>query len=308
MRTYKFPRIAVCLAAYNGVRWLDEQVESILDQQGVEIVIFASVDASSDGTESWFDARAAADVRIRVLPHGECFGGAARNFFRLLREVEFSDFNGVCFADQDDIWQPDKLARAYRKLTEEKADAYSSNVTAFWPNGRRLLIDKAQPQRRWDFLFEAAGPGCTYLLSVPLAQAIQDAVRTNGQIEKHAALHDWFIYAYARARGLRWVIDSYSGVLYRQHGDNQVGANSGWRATNRRLAKMFGGWWFSQVQWIACLVEQEDSPIVARGLNGGRLGVLWLAAQARHCRRRFLEQWVFVAFCIVLSLIGRKPG
>lgn len=308
MLTDKLPRIAVCLAAYNGVRWLHEQVESILDQQEVEVVIFASIDASSDGTESWFDARAAADARIQVLPHGEHFGGAARNFFRLLREVEFSDFDGVCFADQDDIWLPDKLAHACRKLAEDGADAYSSNVTAFWPDGRRLLIDKAQPQRRWDFIFEAAGPGCTYVLSVPLAQAIQDAVRANGQIEEHAALHDWFMYAFTRARGLRWVIDSYPGVLYRQHGGNQVGANSGWPAAKRRLVKMFGGWWFGQAQWIARLVGQEDSPIVARGLKRGRLGTLWLATQARHCRRRLLEQWVFVAFCIVLSIIGRKPG
>lgn len=308
MHTDNPPQIAVCLAAYNGIRWLAEQVDSILGQQGVEVVIFASVDVSSDGTESWFDARAAADSRIVVLPHGGHFGGAARNFFRLLREVDFSGFDKVCFADQDDIWQPDKLVRACRKLTEEQANAYSGNVLAFWPDGRRSLIDKAQPQRKWDFLFEAAGPGCTYVLNVPLAQAIQNALRANAEIEKRVALHDWFMYAFARARGLRWVIDSYPGVLYRQHGGNQVGANSGWAAARRRLAKMFDGWWFSQAQWIARLVGQEDSPIVARGLKGGRWGMLWLATQARQCRRRFPEQAVFVAFCIVLGVIGRKPG
>lgn len=306
MYTDNLPQIAVCLAAYNGMHWLAEQVNSILGQQGVDVRVFVSVDVSSDGTESWFDARATADSRIVLLPHGERFGGAARNFFRLLREVDFSGFDKVCFADQDDIWQADKLARACRKLLENQADAYSSNVLAFWPDGRRVLIDKAQPQRKWDFLFEAAGPGCTYVLSASLAQAIQHALRTNADIEKHVALHDWFIYAFARARGLRWVIDSYPGVLYRQHGGNQVGANFGLTAARRRLEKMFGGWWFSQAQWIARLVGQDDAPIVVRGLKRGRWGMLWLATQAWHCRRRLSEQGVFVAFCIVLSLIGGK--
>ena len=95
-------KIAVCLAAFNGVRWLAEQLDSILAQEGVAVTVFVSVDQSSDGTEQWIDARAQVDSRIVVLPHGERFGGAARNFFRLLRDVDFSGFDYVSFADQDD--------------------------------------------------------------------------------------------------------------------------------------------------------------------------------------------------------------
>lgn len=302
------PKVVVCLAAYNGMHWLAEQMDSILAQRQAEVTVVVSVDHSSDGTESWLDAHALVDSRIFVLPHGEHFGGAGRNFFRLLREVDFTAFDYVCFADQDDIWQPDKLERACRRLSETNADAYSSNVMAFWPDGRRLLIDKSQPQQEWDFLFEAAGPGCTYVLHVSLAQALQNAVRSTEDIEKCVALHDWFMYAFARAHGFRWMIDSYPSVLYRQHGDNQVGANSGWLAAKRRLARMFNGWWFDQAELIACLVGLESAPIVVRGLKGGRLGALWLATKARHCRRRFSEQLVFMAFCIVLGLIGRKSA
>lgn len=54
-------------------------------------------------------------------------------------------------------------------MTETNVVGYSSNVTAFWPANKRKLVSKAQPQRTSDFMFEAAGPGCTYLLQGSLA-------------------------------------------------------------------------------------------------------------------------------------------
>ena len=48
------PLIAVCLAAYNGRAYLQDQMDSILGQAGVNVLVFVSVDRSSDGTEDWF--------------------------------------------------------------------------------------------------------------------------------------------------------------------------------------------------------------------------------------------------------------
>ena len=170
------PTVAVCLAAFNGVRWLAEQLDSILLQRDVEVTVFVSVDASTDGTEQWFDVRATENAQIIVLPHGEHFGGASRNFFRILRDVDFTGFDYVCFADQDDIWLTGKLLRAHQILTKTGAAAYSSNVVAFWCSGRKVLVEKSQPQRQWDYLFEAAGPGCTYVLDSALAIELQNFV------------------------------------------------------------------------------------------------------------------------------------
>ena len=96
-------RVAVCLAVYNGTQWLSEQIKAILDQRGVAVTVFVSVDSSTDGSEEWMDRQAAADRRIKILPHGKQFGGATRNFFRILDEVDFSNFDYVNFTDQDDI-------------------------------------------------------------------------------------------------------------------------------------------------------------------------------------------------------------
>ena len=244
------------------------------------------------------------DSRIVVLPHGEYFGGAAKNFFRLLRDTDFSEFDYISFADQDDIWLPHKLARAHEVLSKTGADAYSSNVTAFWPDGRTALIEKSQPQQRWDFLFEAAGPGCTYVMRKELACALQAVVRNRWVEVQQVGLHDWFAYAFARANGYRWVIDDYAGMLYRQHANNQVGVNKGWRAWRHRAGKVLGGWGLAQSALIADLVGLGDDAFVKRWSGGGRAGLFWLACHGGQCRRRGRDKLLFALSCLAMSVLG----
>ncbi|TAM18244.1 MAG: glycosyltransferase [Candidimonas sp.] len=300
------PRFAICLTACNGTKWLTEQLNSILEQIGGAVTVFVSVDQSTDGTENYFDLRAEMDKRIVLLPHGCQFGGAARNFFRILRDVDFSDFDYVGFADQDDIWLPNKLSRAHEVLLSTGADAYSSNVTAFWPDGREVLIEKSQGQVRWDFLFEAAGPGCTYVMSNRLACAIQDVLKNRRDEAQGVGLHDWFVYAFARANGYRWVIDDYAGMLYRQHENNQVGVNSGIRAFAHRARKVLSGWGLAQSALIARLVGLNDDPFVMRWSDGRTVGLLWLALHAVQCRRRLRDKLVFALSCVALCFARKR--
>ena len=163
------PRIAILLAAFNGARWLNEQVESILKQTEVNLTLFISVDQSNDGTEALVNQLAQVNSRIQALAHGEYFGGAGANFYRLFKSIDLSQYDYVALSDQDDIWNADKLKRAVTALQHNQCDGYSANVTAFWADGKKQLIDKAQKQTQWDFLFEAAGPGCSYVLTQSLA-------------------------------------------------------------------------------------------------------------------------------------------
>lgn len=302
------PCVAVCLAAFNGTRWLPEQLSSILAQTGVAVTVIVSVDKSSDQTEEWFDQQARRDGRVVLLPHGERFGGAALNFFRILRDIDLSSFDYVSLADQDDIWLPDKLQRACQALAQSRADGYSSNVTAFWPDGRRMLIEKSQPQVGWDFLFEAAGPGCTYVMRQALACAIQARLKSRWADAQQVGLHDWFVYAFARANGYRWVIDDRAGMLYRQHEKNQVGVNKGWKALLHRARKVFSGWGLAQSALIADLAGLGDDPFVRRWSGGSRAGLLWLACQAWQCRRRPRDKLLFALSCLALCIAGRRPS
>ena len=150
----KSPRIAVLLAAYNGMQWIEEQLSSILLQEGVDLTVYISVDPSTDGTEEWCLAYAAEHPQVVVLPSAGVFGGASRNFFRLIRDVDLAEFDLVSFADQDDVWHADKLKRAAHNIKSRQLGGYSSNVTAFWRDGRTQLVDKAQPQVAWDYFLK----------------------------------------------------------------------------------------------------------------------------------------------------------
>lgn len=305
MQSSELPLVAVCLAAYNGIGWLPQQLSSILEQKGVDVTVFISVDCSLDNTEEWVDKAALDDSRIVVLPHGRKFGGAARNFFRLLHDVDFSKFDYVSFADQDDIWLPEKLLTAHNMLLATGADAYSSNVVAFWTSGRSMLIEKSQPQRRWDFLFEAAGPGCTYVMRRVLTCAIQDFLRSRWNDVQNVGLHDWFSYAYARANGYRWVIDEYPGMRYRQHEENQFGVNIGWHAYLHRARKVLNGWGLNQSVLIAQLVGLANDPFVKSWSGGSRFGFFRLGLRAGQCRRRTRDKMLFALSCMALCVLGK---
>ncbi len=296
------PRFAVCLAAYNGMAYIAEQIESILLQKNVEIKIFVSVDLSSDGTEVFLTNWAQCESRLTLLTLGDRFGGAGPNFYRLLRDVDLNGFNFLSFADQDDIWHPEKLWRAHCLMMEQGALGYSSNVTAFWPSGKTQLVNKAQPQRSLDFFFEAAGPGCTYVLQSNIALSLQKMVRGAGKSLLNVGYHDWLIYAFARENNYAWVIDDWSSMQYRQHANNQIGVNSGWRSYWLRVRKMLSGHGFEQSLLIADLVHASSAPVVQKGLLGGRLGYLWLALRANQCRRKRLDRLWFFILCILFAI------
>ena len=298
------PRVAVCLAAFNGAAYIAEQIESILRQVGVAVQMFISVDQSIDGTEERLVDWARRESRLTLLPFGERFGGAGPNFFRLLRDVDLTGFDYLSFADQDDLWHPEKLWRAHRLMTDKKAAGYSSNFTAFWPSGKSRLVDKARPQRTWDYLFESAGPGCTYVLHSSLAVPLQQLVRDADDSLLRVDFHDWLTYAFARFHNFRWVIDDWSSMRYRQHSHNQIGVNAGWRSFWSRVKKILNGYAVEQSLLIADLVHASSLPVVRRGLRGGRLGYLWLALRAGHCRRRRADQLWFFISCLLLVIVN----
>jgi len=298
----------VLLATYNGELWLSEQISSILSQKGVDVTAYISIDPSTDNTESLCHQLAQQDPKITLLPNVGKFGSAAPNFFRLLRDVDLSEFNYIAFADQDDIWYPDKLSRAIQMLTKHDCDGYSSNFTAFWPDGRKKLINKAQPQVEWDYLFQSPGPGCTFVLNRKLALELQAFVRNNKEPMSSVWLHDWFIYAFARSHSYKWYIDKYSSMLYRQHENNQVGVNTGYKAFLYRMRFVLSGKALEQSVLLAHLCGLASHPFVNRWCDLSRSGFFYLAFNAYKCRRKSSEKILFLLSCLLLSVIGhRKP-
>lgn len=290
------PKIVVLLAVYNGMEWIQAQLDSILNQQSVEVTIFISVDPSRDASESFCRQATDQHQNIVLLPDAGKFGGAAKNFFRLLRDADLSKCDYVTLSDQDDIWQADKLSHAVKRIQENVLDAYSSNVNAFWPNGQQKLINKAQPQQQWDYMFESAGPGCTFLMTKKLALEIQQFLIENQEACRQVALHDWFIYAFARSRGFKWFIDDEPHMLYRQHAENVVGANVGIKAKINRWKKMRDSWHVKQAILIADILGYSNKFPIRELKNYGFVDRLILIVNARKLRRRLRDCFALVIF------------
>ncbi|MCO4757758.1 MAG: glycosyltransferase [Oceanospirillaceae bacterium] len=298
------PEVAILLAAYNGMQWMEEQVASILAQKAVSVSLFISVDHSDDGSESWCQQLAESDARVTLLPVGQRFGSATQNFFRLLREVNFSSFEYVGFADQDDIWSDQKLSRGVSVLEAGGYAAYSSNVEAFWPNGKRELIKKSQPQCELDYLFEAAGPGCTYLMKRELVLSIQSCLLSHPDQVSRLGFHDWFCYAFARGNGYRWYIDDESFMRYRQHASNVVGVNKGLKPFVVRAKHVWAGSGMGETELLLGLIGSECNDNDLFTVPTSRWAFFKLALTAQRYRRRLRDRVFFACFCLLKSITG----
>jgi len=101
----------VLLATFNGETYLIEQLNSIQNQSDIEVFVVASDDCSSDSTPQLLNDAHTENNQFIVL-FSQKLGSAAANFFRLLRDADFSNIDYVALSDQDDIWQADKLCHA----------------------------------------------------------------------------------------------------------------------------------------------------------------------------------------------------
>ena len=103
--------ISVCIATYNGEKYIKEQLDSILCQIGDDDEIIISDDGSTDGTISII--RKLNDNRITIL-HSTAHN-IIRNFENALKHAKG---NYIFLADQDDVWLPDKYEKCLSLLKD----------------------------------------------------------------------------------------------------------------------------------------------------------------------------------------------
>lgn len=97
------PKISVCIPTYNGGKYIHEQLASILIQLPADSEVIISDDSSSDNTLDI--VRGFNDDRIKVIP-GNSFKSPTFNLENALNNVTGDH---IFLADQDDIWEKDKV-------------------------------------------------------------------------------------------------------------------------------------------------------------------------------------------------------
>jgi glycosyltransferase involved in cell wall biosynthesis len=98
--------VSVALAAYNGEKYIGEQLSSILPQLSEDDEIVVSVDPSSDSTRDIVSSLSETDSRVKLIDGGG--RGLIKNFENAIKNCK----NDIIFpCDQDDIWLPQKVSR-----------------------------------------------------------------------------------------------------------------------------------------------------------------------------------------------------
>jgi rhamnosyltransferase len=291
------PKTAVLLATHNGARFVREQIETILYQEGIDVTIFVSDDDSSDETLSVIESLRLSYGRIILLPRVGRLGSAGANFFRLIEQVDPETFSYFCLADQDDIWMRDKVSRAIDCMRESGASGYSGSVTARWPDGVSQLVDKGGARGCMDYMFEGPGPGCTFVMSDELYRAVRRLIVEKRALVSRVHYHDWLIYSFARWAGHAWFIDPVPKMVYRQHGGNDTGANAGVKALIFRASKIWSGWARDQVYLIADVCAYGD--LLRARFSFGIGNILRLLRDLKEYRRTNLGRaGLFFAACL----------
>jgi hypothetical protein len=200
----------------------------------------------------------------------------------------------VAFADQDDVWLPEKLARGLQALI-----AVPRDIPALYC-ARQVLVDATlrriaeSPTIRQRPAFPAAltqniATGCTLMLNRAAAVLIAASKAPNG------TLHDWWSYLVVAAAGGQLLFDPTPVVLYRQHAANMVGAPSSMLqrgvAALRRGPDSFMQVFRHNVAALAAQPELLSPPAraqittIARALDGGvlrRCGMLRMRGLRRQ--------------------------
>lgn len=111
------PSVHILLASYNGGKYIREQLDSLLAQTYPNISIYIRDDGSTDNTVSIIQDYIAGNTsskKIVLLENGGVNLGCPASFYQILKECPPADYYAFC--DQDDIWYPDKIKRAVKKL------------------------------------------------------------------------------------------------------------------------------------------------------------------------------------------------
>lgn len=227
-------KVQVLLSSYNGERYIREQIDSILGQKNVIIELLVRDDGSSDGTRAILAEYHKHHENIYVV-YAENVG-IVKSFFLLVNQVKDAEY--IAFADQDDVWLPDKLIRAVTLLEKEGND-----IPLVYCSAKQLVDENLNPipaaitykNVRTEFgnaLVENMCTGCTCVINHKLLKLIQR------KTPDFTIMHDFWIYLVGTCLG-KVIYDEQSYILYRQHGKNELGVASSIGENYKRRIKNF---------------------------------------------------------------------
>ncbi|EGP4720268.1 glycosyltransferase family 2 protein [Enterococcus faecium] len=217
-------RVIVLMSTYNGEKYIREQLDSIFNQKNIAVKVVIRDDGSNDATQSILD-------EYKKKHNLNWYTGknlnAAWSFMELINNAPDSNF--YAFADQDDVWDNDKLFIAVEAMkncgteTNEKAIMYSCPTRLVDEKLNSIGNLKHNNSYTSSFagsLIASNATGCTIVFNKKLLDYMQIYQG------KNLRMHDDLAHKVCCAVGGILIRDEKPHISYRQHENNVIGANN----------------------------------------------------------------------------------
>lgn len=215
-------KVAVLMSTYNGEKYLKEQIDSILAQNDVDITIYIRDDGSSDRTVEIIKSYMETHDNFRLYT-GENMG-VGNSFMQALYGAD-KDNDYYAFADQDDVWLPDKIKKAIERIKDiAKPALYCSNQVLVDEMLNRIgMRYTSDPDISYkQIMCQNKISGCTMVWNKELHDLLSENERRPSEDLLRRRIHDVWVAMVASVVG-DIEYDSNGYILYRQHESNVVG-------------------------------------------------------------------------------------
>ena len=216
------------MSTYNGEKYVEEQIESIIHQKEVNVHILIRDDGSQDNT-----VKRIQKIKQRYFNNIDFYQGNnlgyKKSFIDLIHKTPTS-FKYYAFADQDDYWLSTKLKIAIDKLESEDSlyKLYASTVT--------ICNEKLTPLYKKDISDYLPGfastmtrvrlAGCTMVFNKPTLEIYKKIDFSKGYV-KNLPSHDGFLMELVTAIGGQVAIDRNSYIYHRRLNNSVTGGGNG---------------------------------------------------------------------------------
>ena len=200
--------ISVCIATYNGERFIREQIDSILRQLSSDDEIIVSDDGSTDDTISIINS--IDDKRIRII-EGPRKHSPTLNFERAMKEAK-GDY--IFLADQDDVWKPNKVEVCIKWLQNydcvvSDAEVTDSNLNPLYPSLYSIM--QVRQGRIYNTVWKNGYTGCCMAFR-------HEVLNASLPFPKDIPMHDiWIGNVAAYKYNVKFISEKL--VLFRRHED-----------------------------------------------------------------------------------------
>jgi glycosyltransferase involved in cell wall biosynthesis len=224
--------IGILLCTYNGAQWLIEQLNSINNQTLKPSLLYCIDDGSTDNTlEILHDFKNTSTIKTIIQQNPKNLGPST-NFLNGLKKI---NTEWVLFADQDDIWEPQKIELFQNEIKDDKL-FYTSDCDLIFPQNRighktfwqEINFDKIKIEK---FKYDQLGVLALNPLFLGMCTMVHRNTALKFQEPPFELLHDeWLSWNFGIDNKIQLI--EKSTAKYRQHPNQKTGVRKPYSIKN----------------------------------------------------------------------------